>query len=51
MQASGACWPRECVAEGTLRAYFVSNDGVPVDAYVLGMLPEDLANTPTLSRR
>lgn len=32
--------------EGTLRAYFVSAAGVPVDQHVLGMLPEDLANAP-----
>jgi RimJ/RimL family protein N-acetyltransferase len=32
--------------EGTLRAYFVSAAGVPVDQHVLGMLPEDLASAP-----
>jgi RimJ/RimL family protein N-acetyltransferase len=30
--------------EGTLRAWFVTYVGVPVDLHVLGMLPEDLAN-------
>jgi [ribosomal protein S5]-alanine N-acetyltransferase len=34
--------------EGTLRAFFVSCDGVPVDQHVLGMLPEDLARAPRL---
>jgi RimJ/RimL family protein N-acetyltransferase len=34
--------------EGTLRAYFVTNAGVPVDAHVLGMLPGDLAAAPPL---
>jgi RimJ/RimL family protein N-acetyltransferase len=34
--------------EGTLRAYFVTNAGVPVDAHVLGMLPVDLAAAPPL---
>jgi ribosomal-protein-alanine N-acetyltransferase len=32
--------------EGTLRASFVTDDGVPLDQHVLGMLPEDLANAP-----
>jgi RimJ/RimL family protein N-acetyltransferase len=35
--------------EGTLRAYFISEDGVPVDQHVLGMLREDLVNAPPLS--
>jgi RimJ/RimL family protein N-acetyltransferase len=29
--------------EGTLRAHFVTDAGVPLDLHVLGMLPEDLA--------
>jgi len=32
--------------EGTLRAYFISDRGVPMDLHVLGMLPEDLAGAP-----
>lgn len=32
--------------EGTLRAWFVTAAGVPVDEHVFGMLPEDLANAP-----
>jgi RimJ/RimL family protein N-acetyltransferase len=34
--------------EGTLRAYFISNAGVPVDAHVLGMVAEDLAGAAPL---
>lgn len=32
--------------EGTLRASFVTDAGVPLDLHVLGMLPEDLADAP-----
>lgn len=32
--------------EGTLRAYFISNAGAPVDAQVLGLVPDDLSNAP-----
>jgi RimJ/RimL family protein N-acetyltransferase len=35
--------------EGTLRAYFVTNAGLAVDAHALGMLPEDLATAPALA--
>jgi RimJ/RimL family protein N-acetyltransferase len=34
--------------EGTLRAYFISDSGVPVDQHVLGMLFEDLVSAPPL---
>lgn len=34
--------------EGTLRSYFVSNAGVPVDAQVFGLIPGDLSNAPPL---
>jgi RimJ/RimL family protein N-acetyltransferase len=34
--------------EGTLRSYFTSNAGVPVDAQVFGLLPDDLATAPAL---
>jgi RimJ/RimL family protein N-acetyltransferase len=34
--------------EGTLRAHFVSDDGVAMDQHVLGMLPEDLAGAQPL---
>jgi RimJ/RimL family protein N-acetyltransferase len=34
--------------EGTLRAYFVSAAGVPVDLHVFGMLPADLAGAAAL---
>jgi len=34
--------------EGTLRAYFISEAGVPLDLHVLGMLAEDLASAPEL---
>ncbi len=32
--------------EGTLRSYFISNAGVPVDAQMFGLVPDDLANAP-----
>ncbi len=35
--------------EGTLRAYFVTADGVALDQHVLGMLPEDLDGAPALA--
>jgi hypothetical protein len=34
--------------EGTLRSYFISNAGVPVDAQVFGLVPSDLAKAPAL---
>ena len=34
--------------EGTLRAYFISDDGTPIDMHVLGMLAEDLDRAPPL---
>ena len=34
--------------EATLRAYFVSDGGVPIDLHVLGMLAEDLDGAPPL---
>ncbi len=34
--------------EGTLRSYFVSPVGVPVDAVMFGLLPDDLATAPAL---
>jgi RimJ/RimL family protein N-acetyltransferase len=30
--------------EGTLRSYFISNAGAPVDAQVFGLVPDDLSN-------
>jgi ribosomal-protein-alanine N-acetyltransferase len=32
--------------EGTLRAYFVTDDGAALDQHVLGMVPEDLLTAP-----
>lgn len=32
--------------EGTLRSYFISNTGVPVDAEMFGLVPSDLAEPP-----
>ena len=37
--------------EGTLRAYFIGDNGLPIDLHVLGMLPEDLAGAQPFSRR
>jgi len=37
--------------EGTLRAYFIGDNSVPIDLHVLGMLPEDLAGAQPFSRR
>ena len=37
--------------EGTLRSFFVSNAGAPVDAEVFGLLADDLANAPALHPR
>jgi hypothetical protein len=34
--------------EGTLRACFVTDDGVAIDQHVLGMLPEGLAGAQLL---
>ena len=34
--------------EGTLRSYFISDSGQPLDLHVLGMLAEDLAGAPAL---
>jgi RimJ/RimL family protein N-acetyltransferase len=34
--------------EGTLRSFFISNAGAPVDAEVFGLVPDDLANEPVL---
>jgi RimJ/RimL family protein N-acetyltransferase len=34
--------------EGTLRAYFVTDEGVAIDDHVLSMLPEDLVTAPPL---
>jgi RimJ/RimL family protein N-acetyltransferase len=34
--------------EGTLRSYFISNAGAPVDAQVFGLTPDDLATAPEL---
>lgn len=34
--------------EGTLRSYFISTAGAPVDAQVFGLVPDDLANAPVL---
>jgi RimJ/RimL family protein N-acetyltransferase len=35
--------------EGTLRAYFISDAGAPIDMHVLGMLADDLDGAPPLS--
>jgi hypothetical protein len=32
--------------EGTLRAHFVTDAGVPLDLHVFGMLPDDLTHPP-----
>lgn len=34
--------------EGTLRSYFISDSGQPLDLHVVGMLAEDLAGAPAL---
>lgn len=34
--------------EGTLRSYFISNAGIPTDAEMFGLVPDDLATSPAL---